>query len=259
MAIKHKTVVKSGDLILSRDWNDEHVIEAATIKTEDIDAQQITTDLLADRAVTFEKLSALSALDFADRTTDPALLPCLLWARKDLERLRWSPDAVKVFNLAHVEDIGDIISSHATAIPIDHPDGSITTAKIADKAITSKKLSLSASCIYNNVSGGSTTSTTYVEALSFQLPSDIEDSTFLLCSFSSRTSSTPGRSYFKAQINSVDVHSDWCDHRGSNIPTVLFWVIPIQSGYNSQTFALLFCTSYSGYTAYWEHFTVWRI
>jgi len=136
MAIKHEDVVARGDLLTSTMWNKPHIIEDMTIKGIHIDNLQIGTDHLIDDAVTTAKLAILDWLDLVNRTTDPVLAVGRLWFREDLVKLRFSPDGVEVKEIAWAGDL----SSHITTTPIDHPDLSITTAKIADAAITRLKL-----------------------------------------------------------------------------------------------------------------------
>jgi len=136
MAIKHEDVVVKGDLLTSTMWNKVHVIEDMTIKGIHIDSLQIGTDHLINDCVTTAKLAIQDYLDLVNRLTDPVLAKGRLWFREDLTKLRFSPDGVAVEELAWVGDL----NSHATATPIDHPDLSVTSAKLADSAVGTTKL-----------------------------------------------------------------------------------------------------------------------
>jgi hypothetical protein len=65
-------------------------------------------------------------------STDPTLAAGKLWFRSDLGTVRYSPDGLAVREI--------LTDLHRTASPIDHPDGSVTTAKIADRAVTPRKI-----------------------------------------------------------------------------------------------------------------------
>jgi len=136
MAIKHEAVVAKGDLLTATMWNAAHIIEDMTIKGIHIDNLQIGTDHLIDDAVTTAKLAIQDYLDLVNRLADPVLAVGRLWFREDLVKLRFSPDGTTVKEIAWAGDL----SSHITATPIDHPDLSVTTAKIADGAILEAKI-----------------------------------------------------------------------------------------------------------------------
>jgi len=136
MAIKHEAVVTRGDLLTSNMWNAAHIIEDMTIKGIHIDNLQIGTDHLINDSVTTAKLAIQDYLDLVNRLTDPTLAKGRLWFREDLVKLRFSPDGTTVKEIAWVGDISD----HAAITPIDHPDLSVTTAKIADAAIVAAKI-----------------------------------------------------------------------------------------------------------------------
>jgi len=100
MAIKHKAVVKHGDLILSDDWNLPHVIEDFTIKGRHIDNKEIGKDHIIDHVIDSDLLAEINYIDFISRTTDPTLKAGLLWFRSDLGVFRYSPDGVTAKTLA---------------------------------------------------------------------------------------------------------------------------------------------------------------
>jgi hypothetical protein len=90
---------------------------------------------------------------YIGKTSNPTLAAGLLWFRSDEGRLKFSPDGVTVKTLAHTDDAtiahdkslhrsptlpdDDV---HRTSSPIDHPDGSITLAKLASGVLALSNL-----------------------------------------------------------------------------------------------------------------------
>jgi len=138
MAIKHKAVVKFGDLILSDDWNAPHVIEDFTILGRHIDNKQIGKDHIINKTIDTDLLNEINWIDFVDRTSDPTLTPGKIWFRRDLGLFHFSPDGTTVEKLGlvthdktyHVSPTLPDNDVHKTSVPIDHPDASIPPGKL---------------------------------------------------------------------------------------------------------------------------------
>jgi len=143
MAIKHKFEAKREDLITSKDWNAEHIIENGTIKALHIDVEQIITDHIVDNAITTSKIANNSITK--NKIKNKAITAEKLDAVNDAEdgyvvsydanseKFRWKyiEEGVKKHTQLQDKEVNGVI---------DHADNSITTDKIRNNAITTEKI-----------------------------------------------------------------------------------------------------------------------